>query len=359
MMLENILEGLLHSGCVMSANDGELYVAYGEFFWNKTPTKNAVSFYFPDFFLKNETPFCTFSKVLKMKREVLKEVLDNWAGSLNVSFHWNTPNKEEYQENFKELKEEYIDLGILKKGVPYTVAKAASSLQKEQLVRSLQSMLYTDQSNRSYLYGFWDNEAGVLGMTPELLFTNEASGKNINTVACAGTCSFEESAESLLKNPKDREEHQLVVDGIYQALSLFGKVELKPLQVLELPQLKHLFTPILLKPDKEASFLDLVKALHPTPALGTFPKKRGERWLESLGKKVTRERFGAPVGYLSENQKDFSCYVGIRNVQWNKKEAFIGVGGGVVTDSLLETEWKEILLKLSAIKKMLALETVN
>ena len=92
--------------------------------------------------------------------------------------------------------------------------------------------------------------------------------------------------------------------------------------------------------------------MHPTPALGAFPRRPGMEWLKEYQQKIDRRRFGAPVGYAIEDAQA-KCYVAIRNVQWTKNQMLLAAGCGIVATSQYDAEWAEIKLKLQAIKEML------
>ena len=175
-------------------------------------------------------------------------------------------------------------------------------------------------------------------------------------MACAGTVGDQRDASLLLTDPKELHEHQLVVEGIRDALSSFGRVEVRPSHLLRLSRLVHLATPIIVHLQSSSfTYAQIVQALHPTPAVGTFPKEKGTAWLNQYQTQVGRGRFGAPCGVLFPDLARSSCFVSIRNVQWSENGMQIGAGCGLVAESLPDLEWAEINLKLRAIKEMLAL----
>jgi menaquinone-specific isochorismate synthase len=97
----------------------------------------------------------------------------------------------------------------------------------------------------------------------------------------------------------------------------------------------------------------VTQLIHPTPALGAYPRVEGMKWLREFDREMPRERFGAPVGYTRKGES--TCYVAIRNVQWKDFQLKLGAGCGIVPASQFESEWNEILLKLKSIKNILAL----
>jgi menaquinone-specific isochorismate synthase len=99
----------------------------------------------------------------------------------------------------------------------------------------------------------------------------------------------------------------------------------------------------------------MIEKLHPTPALGAFPKKDGRTWLldyENRG--VPRMRLGAPFGAIS-SQGFCRTVVAIRNLQWKNSTLWIGAGCGIINQSLVDREWQEILGKIRSVKKLFGL----
>jgi menaquinone-specific isochorismate synthase len=204
-----------------------------------------------------------------------------------------------------------------------------------------------------YVYGYWQNGEGILGATPETLFVRTA--EQVRTMALAGTLSKKsgKTPREFLKDPKELHEHQLVVKDIQQRLQRLGWVRTAATEVIELPTLYHLRT--LIEIDvHNADIQELVQLLHPTPALGVSPRNYGLGWMRDLPYQKDRGLFGAPLLFsLSENET--ICLVAIRNLQWSAAGSRIGSGGGLVSASDLQSEWKELALKRESVMKALGL----
>jgi menaquinone-specific isochorismate synthase len=187
---------------------------------------------------------------------------------------------------------------------------------------------------------------GLLGASPESLFQMR-SGK-LSTVALAGTKPRGMSDADFLKAPKERREHDLVIEGIVSSIKDCGTLSIGPTQVLSLAHVSHLQTKIDLALDQEGDFLDLVQRMHPTPALGAFPKQAGEPFLLAQEKRVPRGRLGAPFGLVQEGEAQ--CIVAIRNLQWTQKRVFLVAGCGITEESHFESEWEEMLVKMASVR---------
>ena len=229
-------------------------------------------------------------------------------------------------------------------------------MTKERLQSCLQRGVASLEKNAGYLYGHWNADYGVLGITPELLFSHsQHTPQKVQTMALAGTCHASHCQELFIKNEKERHEHQLVVQGICQSLQKLGSVQVGTIQLFQLPRLTHLMTPIKVQLSHSFHFDQLVDSLHPTPALGAFPLKEGKKWLEDYQTHTPRHFFGAPIGFSYPQMGLSHCLVGIRNVQWDASGMSIGAGCGVVKQSTFEKEWQEIQFKIRAIRDQLYL----
>jgi len=340
----------LSSGTLMMIKDHRLLIGTGQRTWMESPTNpSQPTFYFPDFFLNKQRPWFQHEHCFEFSVQEFYDLLNHTHSTLK-SPEWLAPTPDQYQWGFKALQNMFQSKE-LQKGVPYVFEKSASLMDRKRLLNSISSLLRFALDRPILPYGFWSEEEGVLGASPELLFRLEPG--QLTTMACAGTMGHHESLESFKKDPKELEEHRCVIQGITDSLTPFGEVQRGELQLLDLGKLVHLVTPIAMKLPKSPNYAALIEALHPTPALGTFPKQAGKQWLCDYEKRVPRKRYGAPVGVIHGDEGSF--YVGIRNVQWNADGMALGAGGGVNAQSVLDREWNEIHRKLGAIKEVLSL----
>jgi menaquinone-specific isochorismate synthase len=177
-------------------------------------------------------------------------------------------------------------------------------------------------------------------------------------MALAGTLakSTNSRGDLLLKDKKELHENQLVVDDIKQQLRAFGRVKAQPPSILDLPTLWHLITHMEVALEEDVPVVDLVKRLHPTPALGVAPRRFGWRWMREWPQQSSRGHFGSPF-LMKIDTNHWMCLVAIRNIEWTKKEMIIGSGCGVVRDSDLEREWLELFYKRESVKKILGMKS--
>lgn len=344
------------SGAIFSFNHDDLIIGSGEAKWKKFSDLDISlpAFYFPDFFLEMESPWLQFQKNYELKIDDFQKNIQPPAPSKKPE--WQNSYKSLFLKNFEILKRSFINETLMK-AVPYAFSHSKETMLHDQLLYSINRGLAYSRNFPIHLYGFWQNGEGLLGGTPELLFTYDflTSPFQLKTCALAGTQGQKISSIDFKKKNKEMMEHQFVIDGIRETLNDLGKVNINHTEVLHFPRLTHLLTPIEIDLFQEESFENIVQTLHPTPALGAYPKKEGAAWLKAYQELVPRERFGAPVGLLLPFQKRAKCVVGIRNVQWSKDGMAIGAGCGVIKESDAESEWNEINLKMNSIKELLGL----
>ena len=203
------------------------------------------------------------------------------------------------------------------------------------------------------VYGVVRGEAGMIGASPEVLF--EGNGDGYRTAALAGTRPVDRASE-LLTDSKEREEHRMVVEDIVTRLRNGLKIAVGETAIVKLPGLAHLSTPIEAKSDGTSiSFDEMVQRLHPTAALGVFPRSEaGTRWLRQSDRVEQRGLFGAPFGYQAPDESS-SCLVAIRNVQWSGPAVRIGSGAGILAESVFENELAELQSKREQVKNLFRL----
>lgn len=336
-----------HKGAILGFPDGTLKIGWGEC-KSESIDPDQPSFYVPDFFLRDEHPWRQYSNHLNLK---LAQPQPESRLDCSLPIFWETLDLSTFENCFSGLMN-LIEFGDMKKGVPYTFLRSEEKMSRMKLKRILHSALSYAGRCGGMIYGFWDENVGMVGVSPETLFHLE--GLKLQTMALAGTKSREFPKEMLLEDPKERYEHQLVIDGIVESLSPWGRVEVGELTLLELPTLYHLKTAIQVELKHDPDIESLVKSLHPTPALGAFPKKVGSEWLKKMDDLQPRGKYGAPFGIRDKDVSHF--IVAIRNMQWDSCGMRLGAGCGVVKGSECSKEWQEIQLKLTSIKRILGVK---
>lgn len=347
MTKQNFVQ-FLEKGTVFSLDHDRLLIGWGERNWSGSPQESEKpDFYFPDFFLKVNMPWFTHEHWMIISIDELSKWLPEKT-NLEIT-DWKLEKQPFFESKFIELETKFNE-GELVKAVPYLFLETKTTMNSDNLQSRLSYLIDYIQKCPTYLYGLWDEEEGILGATPEILF-DQKDQDGFETVACAGT--YETAKDQSVSCQKLNHEHETVIEGIKESLMPFGTVKTADLKTISFGSLTHLITPIEVKLNQEMTFEKIVRTLHPTPALGAFPKDKGMIFLEKYQMGIPRGRFGSPVGFSFQNVS--RCFIAIRNIQWNKKGIQMGAGCGVCSGSILGDELKEINLKLNAIKTLLGL----
>jgi menaquinone-specific isochorismate synthase len=251
---------------------------------------------------------------------------------------------EEWNIMFKEA--ELLLQSKLKKIVLAVENHQVSALPPEAWLHQI-----TDPYNYNFLFSP-DGHTSFLGSSPEKLFS--ITDNILLTEALAGTRArsldpLEDSslASTLLNSIKDLEEHQLVIDGIQQALQPYVHKfsTIKSPQIRHQQHVQHLYTPIEaeLKESEEVGTMDSIfQALHPTPAVCGFPKELALKEIERI-EDFERGWYAGAVGWISSTSIDFA--VAIRSALRNKQDSWFWAGAGLLKSSNPLEEWKEIQAK--------------
>lgn len=343
------IEQFLQSGVIVATAPGKVHLGWGDMEWSSEPFQSRKAFYLPNFNLSTEEPWLHVQNIQEVPTLEFQKAMGFVEHPPQVT--WQSPSTLFFKEQFLFIKE-LITMGELRKGVPVVFEHGETDTGVLFRRYILSHMAQLDFPHR--IYGYWDNNSGILGVSPETLFELKTPYQ-IKTMALAGTRPFGDKKRApLLEDKKELKEHYIVIDDIIQILERWGQVKTQPTEVLALTYLEHLKTEIEVKLKQTHSFEEIVKELHPTPALGVAPREAGKKWLSKINTDPDRQRFGAPFGLQFEDGTGI-CLVAIRNVQWNEKKIKIGSGSGIVHESELNREWDEQKLKREAVKKMLGL----
>lgn len=198
--------------------------------------------------------------------------------------------------------------------------------------------------------------ATFVGATPEHLFVQR--GTRIATEALAGSIASdaEKGAERLVASAKDREEHAYVVRHIVERLGpLCARVAHPDApQVRRLPTVMHLRTPIEAELARPTHPIDVIAALHPTPAVGGTPVERAVPWIASH--ETERGWYAAPIGWV-DARGDAEILVALRCGVVQGARAWLWAGGGIVEGSDPSAEWDETALKMRPMLRALGAPT--
>ena len=205
----------------------------------------------------------------------------------------------------------------------------------------------------TYLVAGADGTA-FAGASPELLVRR--SGRRAfaqpmgGSVARGATDAEDERlAAELIASTKDTSEHRVVSRFVVDALGPFSvDVTARGPQVERFTNIQHLATSVAAElSDPAADLLTLAAALHPTPAVGGWPRAAADRLIDEL-EGMERGWYAGAVGWL-DGQGDGELTIALRcGLLW-EDGARLYAGVGVMPDSDPARELEETNLKFRAL----------
>jgi isochorismate synthase len=192
------------------------------------------------------------------------------------------------------------------------------------------------------------------GASPELLVRRSGGRAYSQPMAGsvargAGEAEDDRLARQLEESAKDNAEHRLVSEFVVQALRPFSRhVEARTPEVVRFTNIQHLATTVTAElTDPAADALDLAAALHPTPAVGGWPREAADALIDEL-EGLERGWYAGAVGWI-DARGDGEFAVALRcGLLW-EDGARLYAGVGVMPDSDPARELEETELKLKAL----------
>ena len=337
-MLKQDFSPWLKEGSLLETDTGFI-LGQGPFVLNHFPLKG---FYSNNFFLDNHSPWHQAKKLHFLNKKDFYKLL--------LAHKSSKQNKLKYQTRFSFIKFQTLFEQALQQIKQKKVEKLVPCLYETltgeiQILELLKQACLNSKHQKRYLYGMWSPDKGFIGSTPELLFSY--NNPSLKLHALAGTAPLYHS--SLLQSQKELKEHRIVIKSITSNLANFS-LKTGATQEVCFGNLKHLQTQIQGRCSR-LCFNSVVKQLHPTAALGGFPKQASLEWLKLAPFIRKNSMFASPFGFFNGKDQGF-CVVAIRGLEWNKKTIFLCAGVGLTEESNLQKEWQELLLKRNQINQL-------
>lgn len=255
-----------------------------------------------------------------------------------LSDHYST-SKESYERSFDIVR---INLEEKKASKIVLSAKQSNPTEKSSF-EIFNNIVAKDCYEFAYLIHLPNGETWI-GNTPEILLKKNAD--SYSTISLAGTIANDGKQQW---HKKEIREQQVVTDYITDRLSRIkaditvGSTHSKPAGMIQ-----HLCTDISFTSAESLS--TLISLLHPTPAVLGFPTSPALSAIKKA-ESHTRELYSGVVGYQSISTEKADIFVNLRCGKLIKNNLTLFAGGGIMPDSTLENEWKEVQMKFESIKK--------
>ena len=202
----------------------------------------------------------------------------------------------------------------------------------------------------------------LLSASPERFVKKQ--GNQIISQPIKGTARrlFDKSEDQKIANdlkwdPKERAENIMIVDLVRNDLSktaLKGSVNVEELcEVYSFKQVHQLISTLVSTVNEQTCAIDIIKTLFPMGSMTGAPKISAMKIIEEL-EETRRSLYSGAVGYITPN-KDFDFNVVIRSILYNHDNNYVSfsVGGAITSQSIIENEYEECLLKAAAMKQSL------
>ncbi len=266
----------------------------------------------------------------------------------------NLPDRDRW-EHMVEIARRQMTAGTLKKIVlaRRCMFDFGESLHPMALLQRLHEAS-PDSFHFCFNYG---NEIAFIGATPERLY--QRLGVHLLSEALAGTRPRGATDDDdrwleseLMASAKERNEHQLVADAIVETLSRYcTNVQRRATpEILKLQYVQHLRTVISGELKEPVSDADLLLALHPTPAMGGWPKAEAMQAIADL-EPFDRGWYAAPIGWVKKDEAEFAVAIRCALVEGSRLSLFSGAG--IMPESDSEQEWREIESKIGNFLRIL------
>jgi len=266
-----------------------------------------------------------------------------------VAFESNM-TRAQFEANVSRIIE-YIRAGDAFQVVPSQRFSAPAPAEAFSIYRGLRTI-----NPSPYMYFLEFGDFQIAGASPEPLL--KVTGRGVETRPIAGTYprggSDEEDrcrGEELLRDPKERAEHVMLVDLGRNDLGRvceYGSVEVDELMAVETySHLMHIVSQVSGRLREGVTAMDALRAALPAGTLSGAPKVRAMQIIDEL-EPHKRGSYGGAIGYLSFGG-DLDTAIHIRTVVVKDGMVHVQAGGGTVADAKPDYEYEESVTKAKAI----------
>jgi isochorismate synthase len=299
---------------------------------------------------EGETPDATLGLLASMRNPTWIAVED--TGDHSIESH---PHVTEYASSVATAIDA-IRSGGLKK-VVLARSVIVNSSEPVAILRVFRQL--AQRYPQCYNFAWKSGDAVLMGASPELLA--EVRGSSVRSNPLAGSIRRGEGddedrllGESLLSSAKDREEHRLVVDDVVERLgTLTSDLNVSDGPVLKkMASVQHLSTEISGTLADGGGVMDVVDAVHPTPAVGGVARGEAIDFIRRT-EQIDRGWYTGGVGWMN-GAGDGAIAIGLRCGLVREGRTQLFAGAGIVADSRPDAELRETRLKLRPLLDVLA-----
>jgi anthranilate synthase component I len=271
----------------------------------------------------------------------------------------STSTREQFEENVVRIQE-YIAAGdafqvVLSQRL--SVPLSASAFDLYRVLRTVNPSPYLFYLD---LDGFQ-----LVGSSPEVLVRVEDGRVLVRPIAGtrrrgASPAEDAELAEDLLRDPKERAEHLMLLDlgrNDVGRVARYGTVRVPERMTIEkYSHVLHMVSTVEGDLRDGVTAMDVLRASFPAGTVSGAPKVRAMEIIDEL-EPVRRGPYAGAVGYIAAGGHAMDLAIAIRTVVAAEGRAHVQAGAGVVADSVPASEYEETLNKARALLR--AVQTLD
>ncbi|WP_166972050.1 anthranilate synthase component I [Brevibacterium atlanticum] len=265
-----------------------------------------------------------------------------------------------YLDGVNQVKQEIVDGEAFQVvlGQRFDTPCAAEPLSVYRMLR------HSNPSPFMYLLNLHDDEgepASIIGSSPEALVTVRSGDVVTHPIAGSrprgATPEADDSlARELLADEKERAEHLMLVDLARNDLAKVcaaGTIDVSEfMDIVRYSHIMHISSTVRGELTPGTTAVDVLRATFPAGTLSGAPKPRALQIIDEL-EPIGRGIYGGVVGYMSFTG-DLDLAIAIRTGVLRDGTMSVYAGGGLVADSVPETEYRESENKAAAVLRAAA-----
>ena len=270
--------------------------------------------------------------------------------ALGVTAHSNT-TREEYLAMVERAKT-YIRAGDIFQVVPSQRFSRPFALPSIALYRALRRL-----NPSPFLYHLAFPGFAIVGSSPEILVRLRDGAVTIRPIAGtrrrgASPAEDDALARELLADPKERAEHLMLLDlgrNDVGRVAQTGAVKVTDSFFIErYSHVMHLVSNVEGRIRPELDAIDALAAGLPAGTLSGAPKIRAMQIIDELERDKRGAVYAGAVGYIAADGSMDTCIV-LRTAVVKDGMMYVQAGGGVVADSVPQSEYEESVNKAKAL----------
>jgi anthranilate synthase component 1 len=272
----------------------------------------------------------------------------------NLSTFFSNMKQSEYEEKVLKAKD-YIKAGDIFQVV---LSQRLQIPFKGDITKVYKTLKSINPSPYMYCLDYGDRK--IVGSSPEMLV--QVEGRTVVTYPIAGTRPRGKTPEEdlqlekdMLTDAKERAEHVMLVDlgrNDVGRVAEYGSVKVtKFMEVEKYSHVQHMVSEVTGRLRAGMDEFDAFKSIFPAGTVSGAPKVRAMEIIEEL-EKTRRGIYAGAVGYFSFNH-NMDMAISIRTIIFEKDNAYIQAGAGIVADSNPAAEYQESLNKANGLIKAL------